>query len=108
MQVLRQQLGFSGLIVTDSLGAGALSALHLAIPAASVRAIEAGADLVLAGSPESSAASLQLAQQTSLAIQSAVTSGALARSTLETAASQVLASENQISCPIATSSTTLG
>jgi beta-N-acetylhexosaminidase len=101
IQVLRQQLGFSGLIVTDSLGAGALSALHLAIPAASVRAIEAGADLVLAGSPASSAASLQLARATSVAIQSAVTSGALARSTLVAAAAQVLASENQISCPSA-------
>jgi beta-N-acetylhexosaminidase len=108
IQVLRQRLGFSGLIVTDSLGAGALSALHLAIPAASVRALEAGADLVLAGSPKSSAASLQLARATSVAIQSAVTSGALARSALETAAAQVLASENQISCPSATSSTTLG
>jgi len=103
IQVLRQQLGFSGLIVTDSLGAGALSALHLAIPAASVKALEAGADLVLAGSPASSAASLRLAHETSLAIQSAVSAGALARSTLEAAAAQVLASENQISCPSATS-----
>lgn len=99
IQVLRQQLGFNGLIVTDSLGAGALSALHLSIPAASVRALEAGADLVLAGSPASSAASLQLAQETSNAIQMAVTSGALALSTLVAAAAQVLASENQLSCP---------
>lgn len=99
--VLRQQLGFSGLIVTDSLGAGALSALHLSIPAASVRALEAGADLVLAGSSASSAASLQLALETSNAIQAAVNTGALSRTTLEAAAAQVLASENQISCPSA-------
>jgi beta-N-acetylhexosaminidase len=99
IQVLRQQLGFSGLIVTDSLGAGALSALHLSIPVASARAIEAGADLVLAGSPASSAASLALAQQTSSAIQAAVSSGTLARATLVAAAAQVLASENQLSCP---------
>ena len=103
--VLRQQLGFSGLIVTDSLGAGALSALHLAIPAASVKALEAGADLVLAGSPASSAASLQLALETSNAIQAAVNTGALARTTLEAAAAQVLASQNQISCPSASSTT---
>ena len=99
--VLRQQLGFSGLIVTDSLGAGALSALHLSIPAASVKALEAGADLVLAGSPASSAASLQLALETSNAIQAAVNTGVLARTTLEAAAAQVLASQNQVSCPSA-------
>lgn len=103
IQVLRQQLGFNGLIVTDALSAGALSAIHLGIPAASVKALEAGADLVLAGS-SSSSASLRLAQETSRAIQSAVTSGALARTTLEAAAAQVLASQNQVACPSVTNS----
>jgi beta-N-acetylhexosaminidase len=106
IQVLRQQVGFSGLIVTDSLGAGALSALHLSIPAASARALEAGADLVLGGSPASSAASLQLANETSMAIQSAVIAGTLPQTTIESAAAQVLASENQLSCPSASSPTT--
>ena len=99
IQVLRQQLGFSGLIVTDSLTAGALSALHLGVPLASVMALSAGVDLVLAGSPRSPAASLLLAQETSNAIQKAVTVGTLSLATLQGAAAQVLASKNQVSCP---------
>ena len=97
--VLRHRLGFSGLIVTDSLSAGALSALHLGVPAASVRAIAAGADLVLAGSSPSSAASLAVARDTSLAIQRALTTGALSLATLRAAAAQVLASETPLVCP---------
>ena len=46
-------LGFKGLIVTDSLSAGAISALHLAEPAASVLALAAGDDMILFGSPTS-------------------------------------------------------
>jgi beta-N-acetylhexosaminidase len=106
MQVLRQQLGFGGLIMTDSLGAGALSAIHLSVPAASVKALQAGADLTLAGTPPSPAASLQLAQLTSNAIQKAVSAGTLPLATLEGAAAQVLASRNQVSCPGAPVSTT--
>jgi beta-N-acetylhexosaminidase len=97
-QYLRQ-MGFNGLIVTDSLSAGALSLIHLGVPAASVKALEAGDDLVLTGSSRSAAASLHLALLTSNAIQRAVTSGALAKSTLETAAALVLASANaQLTC----------
>lgn len=103
--VLRQQLGFDGLIVTDSLGAGALSALHLGVPAASELAIDAGADLVLAGTPASPSASLQLAALTSEAIQRAVSTGALPLATLQSAAAQTLASENVVSCPVASSNT---
>lgn len=101
VQVLRQRLGFSGLIVTDSLSAGALSALHLGAPAASVMALVAGDDMVLAGTPRSSAASLALAASTSAAIQGAVNSGVLSVATLRAAAAQVLASINQVSCPSA-------
>lgn len=96
---LRQTMGFSGLIVTDSLGAGALSAVGLSVPAASVRALEAGADLVLAGSPASSAASLALAAATSAAIQRAVAAGVLSHATLEAAAAQVLATRTALHCP---------
>lgn len=101
IQFLRQQLGFTGLIMTDSLGAGALSALHLSVPAASVKALEAGADLTLAGTPPSPAASLQLAQSTSNAIQQAVSAGTLPLATLQSAAAQVLANRNQLTCPVA-------
>jgi beta-N-acetylhexosaminidase len=104
VQVLRKTLGFSGLIVTDSLSAGAISALHLAEPAASVKALEAGDDLILYGSPSSPSASLALAAKISTAIVNAVNAGAIARSTVVGAAAQVLAARNQLSC--ATSITT--
>jgi beta-N-acetylhexosaminidase len=106
---LREQLGFGGLIVTDSLSAGALSDIHLGVPAASAKALEAGADMVLAGSPPSPSASLQLAAETSSVIQQAESAGTLPLSTLQSAAAQVLASINTINCSTmmsATSSTT--
>lgn len=96
--VLRQQLGFTGLIVTDSLSAGALGALGLGVPGAAVRALEAGADLILGGTSASTSAALALAQATSTAIQNAVASGALPRATLVAAATQVLAVENPQIC----------
>ncbi len=96
---LREQLGFAGLIVTDSLSAGALSVIHLGVPAASVKAIAAGADLVLAGSPPSPGASIQLAEETSTAIQRAQKAGTIPLLTLQNAAAQVLASANTLRCP---------
>jgi beta-N-acetylhexosaminidase len=98
MSELRTGLGFKGLIMTDSLGAGAISALHLTVPQASVRAIEAGADVVLLSSPTTVASSLALARQTSNAIVGAVHSGALPLMTLAHAAAEVLATRNTLSC----------
>ena len=49
-QLLRGQLGFSGLVVTDSLSAGAISQAGYSVPEAAAASIEAGADLVLFGS----------------------------------------------------------
>jgi beta-N-acetylhexosaminidase len=103
---LRAQLGFRGLIVTDSLSAGALSAIHLGVPLASARALEGGADMVLAGSPPSPSASLQLAAETSLVIQQAVKAGTLSTATLQSAAAQVLASINTLNCSSNTTTTT--
>jgi hypothetical protein len=54
--------------------------------------------MVLAGSPPSPAASLQLAAQTSSAIQEAEQAGTLTLSALQHAAAQVLASVNTLSC----------
>jgi beta-N-acetylhexosaminidase len=48
--LLRTQLGFTGLVITDSLSAGAITAAGYTVPRAAVAAIEAGADLVLFGS----------------------------------------------------------
>jgi beta-N-acetylhexosaminidase len=106
VQYLRTTLGFKGLIVTDSLSAGAISALHLAEPAASVIALTAGDDLILFGSPTSVAASLALAAKISTAIVNAVTQGTLANSTLIAAAAQDLAARNQLSCSGTTTTTT--
>lgn len=99
VQVLRNTLNFKGLIVTDSLSAGAISALHLAEPAASVMALQAGADLILFGSPTSPAKSLALAGGISDAIVAAVNNGTLLKSILVTAAAQVLVTNNTVSCP---------
>jgi len=98
VRALRQTLGFTGLIVTDSLGAGAISALHLSQPAASVVALAAGDDLILYGSPTSVTASLALAAQISSAISRGVASGALSKATLIAAAAQDLAARNQLPC----------
>ena len=106
VQALRTTLGFRGLIVTDSLSAGAISALHLAEPAASVMALAAGDDLILYGSPSSPSASLALAAKISTAIVNAVTVGTLAKATLVSAAAQDLAARNQQSCTAPTTTTT--
>jgi beta-N-acetylhexosaminidase len=100
VKLLRQTLGFQGLIVTDSLSSGAISALHLAEPAASVMALAAGVDLILFGSPTSPASSLALASQISGAIVAAVNNGTLPQSTLVAAAAQVLITRNTVSCPV--------
>ncbi len=106
VQALRQTLGFKGLIVTDSLGAGAISALHLSQPAAAVVALAAGDDLILFGSPTSVKASLALAAQMAAAIVNGVTQGSLSKSTLIAAAAQDLAARNQLTCPAPTTTTT--
>jgi beta-N-acetylhexosaminidase len=95
---LRTHLGFTGLIVTDSLSAGAISAAGYRVPAASVAALEAGADLVLAGTPSSPGESLALARSTATAIEAAVARGALSRATLVGAAAHVVAARNALAC----------
>ncbi len=98
---LREALGFKGLIVTDSLSAGALSdpPLSLSVPAAAVDSLEAGDDMVLFGSTGTTSGDLSLAAATSDAIVSAVTSGALQKSTLVNAAAEVLATKKVNLCP---------
>lgn len=98
MNQLRQHLGFTGLIMTDALTAGAISALDLSPEAATLKALQAGADMVLVGSPQSPSASLALARSMASAVVSGVNSGALPLSQLRLAAAQVLATRNLISC----------
>lgn len=101
VRALRVGMGFSGLIVTDSLSAGALSARRLSVPRAAVDALRAGADEVLFGAPSAPATPLSLALQVRAAIVSAVAHGTLARSALVSAAAQVLAVRRNL-CPATT------
>jgi beta-N-acetylhexosaminidase len=87
--VLRQQLHFQGLVMTDSLSAAALSVAGYSVPQAAVAALRAGADLLLFN-----ATSTQVGATTSAtigAIVAAVQTGSLPRSELLAAVSQVLA-----------------
>lgn len=95
---LRGALGFQGLIMTDSLSAGAISALHLTVPAAAVRALSAGVDQILFGGASSVASSLATAQAISTAIQAAVANGTLPGARLIDAAAHVVAAHNVLSC----------
>jgi len=98
VQVLRHQLGFRGLIMTDSLSAGAISALGLSVANAAVKALVAGANIVLYGSPGSAASSLAIAHQISDAVVSAVLSVVLTRSVLIGDAAHILTMRNTFSC----------
>jgi beta-N-acetylhexosaminidase len=48
--LLRDELGFDGVAITDDLGAGAIKATY-EVPRAAVEAVRAGADMVLIGNP---------------------------------------------------------
>lgn len=58
--LLRQQLDFQGVVITDSLSAGAVTSAGYGVESAAVTAVEAGADLVLFGSTLTSAATTAL------------------------------------------------
>ncbi len=74
--LLRQKLGFEGIIVTDALDMKAISQ-HYPFGEAAVRSLEAGADLILSlGKPE-----VQIAQ--ALAIQKAIEKGELSQAQVE-------------------------
>ena len=86
--VLRARLGFRGLVLTDSLSAVAVRAAGYTVPAASVRALSAGSDMVLFNADAGAVAGLT--HRTVDAIVAAVGSGALSRGRLENAVLHVL------------------
>lgn len=99
--LLRSELGFSGLVMTDSLSAGALSSAGYDLPTASVAAIKAGADMVLFGStldahqvellsPTNMAATFR---QITSALVGAVEGGTLAQSRIDSAVEHILDAE---------------
>ncbi len=87
-------LGFRGLIVTDALGAGAISAAGFTPATAAVRAIGVGDDQVLGGQPSSPQQGLRTAQSLVAALVSAVAKHQLLLSRLRDAAAHVVASQN--------------
>lgn len=77
-------LGFSGMILTDSLDAGAVSATGRGGPQAAVAAIEAGADMAMITNASEFPAALS-------ALQSAVSAGQLSMSQVTASVARILA-----------------
>ena len=86
--LFRDRLGFHGLVITDSLSAVSLSAIGYSVPAATVAALEAGADMILYNADASAVAGLT--EQIVAAVVAAVDAGGLTRSGLESAVSHIL------------------
>jgi beta-N-acetylhexosaminidase len=95
-QELRTRLGFHGLVLTDSLSAGAISGAGFRVPAASVRALDAGADMVLFSADRRAVAART--RQVVHAIVGAVGAGHLSRARLEAAAVHVLRAKHVDLC----------
>ena len=94
--VLRDQLGFQGLVMTDSLSAGALAHIGYSVPKAVVAAISAGADMVLYTAAAAQVASLTSA--TVAALVAAVNAGTLTRARLTGAVANVLIAKSVHLC----------
>jgi len=94
-KMLRQQLGFHGVVVTDALDTADVGA-YWPTPQAAVRAIAAGVDMVLAGGGTGRASS-----DTSIAsynaLVNAVKTGTLSRQTVAAAYARVLALKRTLS-----------
>ncbi|HXZ99820.1 MAG TPA: glycoside hydrolase family 3 N-terminal domain-containing protein [Candidatus Binatia bacterium] len=84
--LLRQQLGFAGLVMTDALNAEAISALGLTVPEAAVEAVAAGADMVLYNASNPNATFDQVVA----ALVRAVTAGTIPAASLDTSVERVL------------------
>ena len=87
-RVLRHRLGFSGLVMTDSLSAVAVRDAGFGVPRASVQALRAGADMVLYGAAPGRVG--PLTRRTVQTMVSAVRNRHLTRRRLQAAALHVL------------------
>ncbi len=97
--LLRDQLGFQGLVITDSLSALSLSDIGYSVPAATLAALQAGADMVLFDSDASTLAALT--GRIVSAVVAAVDSGKLTRARLENAVAHILTVKHVEVCPTA-------
>jgi beta-N-acetylhexosaminidase len=87
--VLRQELGFDGVVITDSLTMGALS-VRWSMPEAAVLAIAAGADLLIGPySPDT-------LSETEISLKQAVSQGVLSQSEIDQAVEHDLALKLQM------------
>ena len=94
--LLRDQLGFQGLVITDSLSAVSLSAIGYSVPAATVAALVAGADMVLFAADESEVPAIT--SDTVSAVVAAVDAGRLSRARLENAVGHILTAKGVRVC----------
>ena len=86
--LLRDQLGYGGLVITDSLSVVSLSAIGYSVERATVAAIEAGADMVLFNADPGTVASVT--DDTVSAVVSAVRAGKLGLARLVSAVTHIL------------------
>jgi beta-N-acetylhexosaminidase len=87
--VLRNQLGYHGLVMTDSLSSGAIVDIGYSVPKAVVAAVAAGADMVLYTAEAAKVAALT--NSTVGALVAAVGAGTLDRGRLVDAVAHILA-----------------
>jgi beta-N-acetylhexosaminidase len=87
--VLREELGFQGVIVTDSLHTGSLSGTWT-VPQAAVLAIKAGADIAMGANGTDSPDNLDSAQNTIQAIKDAVGSGQISKQRIDESVTRIL------------------
>jgi beta-N-acetylhexosaminidase len=92
--LLRDQLGFRGLVLTDSLSALAVQDAGYSVPQAAARAIAAGADMVLFNTSDPGATAHAIIAD----IAAAVTSHRMPVSRLDDAVQHVLAAKNISVC----------
>ena len=92
--LLRHELGFRGLVLTDTLSALAVQDAGYSVPQAAVRAVEAGADMVLFTSPDPEVT----ANDMIASIVSAAASGQLPAARLDDAVNHVLQIKNVSLC----------
>jgi beta-N-acetylhexosaminidase len=87
--ILRGELGYNGVVITDSLYMGALNQ-QWSVPQAAVLAIKAGADIVIGPSDP------QTTQQVIEQIKQALASGTLTQANIDTAVRRILALKIQM------------
>lgn len=85
--LLRGQMGFRGVVMTDSLSAVAVSSRGLSIAQAAVEAVEAGADMVLFTSDSPNMTTSQVVD----AIVAAVQGGSISQQDLDASVTRILA-----------------